>query len=110
MYVLVFIPFLLPLSLPQVPVVRVHAVAALELLQDGENPQCPVVGTLLELLRGDSSPEVRRSALSKILVTNSTLQGTISLASFSGSTAQPFFTCSKKVEPISYWTVLNFQE
>ncbi len=48
---------------------------ALELLQDAENPNCPVVVSFLELLRMDSSPEVRRYILNRIIVTNTTLPG-----------------------------------
>ena len=58
----------------QIPVVRCHAAASLEFFQD-PSPQCPVVTALLELMGKDSSPEVRRTILSKIAVTNRTLSG-----------------------------------
>ena len=54
-----------------------HAAAALEPLQDEDDAECQVITALLWLLKRDSSPDVRRSALNKIIVTNSTLPGVI---------------------------------
>ena len=59
----------------QIPVVRCHAAASLEYFQD-PSPQCPVVTALLELMEKDSSPDVRRTILGKIAVSNRTLSGT----------------------------------
>lgn len=56
----------------QIPVVRVHAVKALELLQDAEST---VQEELVKLLEGDPSPEVRKAVLSVIAITDDTLPG-----------------------------------
>ena len=64
--------------LSKVPAVRVQAVSALEFLQEPD-AQCPVTSALIDLLRKDSSPEVRQCALSKIAVTDRTLPGDFSL-------------------------------
>lgn len=55
---------------------RVQAVVGLRWLQDGSNSECPVITTLLDLLRKDSSPEVRRIVLNIITITDNTLGGT----------------------------------
>ena len=64
------------LSIPQsqIPVVRAQAASSLEFLQD-PSPQCPVTNALLSLMEKDSSPEVRRTILNKIAVSNRTLSG-----------------------------------
>ena len=54
--------------------VRVHAVSALQYLQAAD-PECPVTTALLELLEKDSSPEVRRCVLNKIIVSDKSLTG-----------------------------------
>ena len=67
-----------PLLNHQIPVVRAHAVSALELLQD-PSPQCPVTTAMLELMAKDSSPEVRKAILNKIAVSNRALSGEANL-------------------------------
>lgn len=57
----------------QVPLVRMHAVAALEHLQEDEGPECPMTKTLVWLMKRDTSPDVRRCVLNTIIVTNCTL-------------------------------------
>ena len=54
--------------------VRAQAASSLEFLQE-PSPQCPVTNALLGLLEKDSSPEVRRTILNKIAVSNRTLSG-----------------------------------
>ena len=62
-----------PPSCPhQIPVVRVHAVKALELLQD---PESTVQAALVKLLESDPSPEVRKTVLSVIAITDDALPG-----------------------------------
>lgn len=53
---------------------RVHAVSALEFLQDPV-PDCPVTSALLDLMAKDSSPEVRRCILNKIPVSDRSFAG-----------------------------------
>ena len=59
---------------PQIPVVRVHAVLALEFLQSTD-PMCPVIPIFLELMAKDPSPDVRRCILNKIGVSDQSLPG-----------------------------------
>ena len=65
--------FTLPLP-SQIPLVRVNAVSALELLQEPV-PDCPITIALLSLLAKDSSPDVRRRVLAIIGISNTTLPG-----------------------------------
>lgn len=62
------------LHLIQIPVVRIHAVSALEFLQD-PNPDSPVTSAFLSLMAKDNSPEVRRCILNKIALTDGSLSG-----------------------------------
>lgn len=52
---------------------RIQAISALELFQESQDVQCPVTTAFIELLRKDSSPEVRRCVLNKIGVSDRTL-------------------------------------
>ena len=61
-----------PVLSHQIPVVRVHAVKALELLQD---PESTVQAALVKLLESDPSPEVRKTVLSVIAITDDALPG-----------------------------------
>lgn len=60
------------------PAIRVQAVKAIYRLQDIQDPQCPVIDSFIHLMEKDSSPDVRRAALTSIAVTYKTLAAVIS--------------------------------
>eukprot|EP00731_Ephydatia_muelleri_P035210 Em0105g8a len=60
-------------ALLTVPAVRVHAVQTLGHFQSPEDKECPAISTLLNIVRGDSSADVRKSALQAISVCERTL-------------------------------------
>ena len=60
------------------PAIRVQAVKAIYRLQDIDDPNCPVIASFLHLMEKDSSPDVRRAALTSIAVTHGTLKAVIS--------------------------------
>ena len=60
------------------PAIRVQAVKAIYRLQDVQDPQCPVIESFLHLMEKDSSPDVRRAALTSVAVTHKSLRAIIS--------------------------------
>eukprot|EP00049_Salpingoeca_infusionum_P015381 m.299028 g.299028 ORF g.299028 m.299028 type:complete len:469 (+) comp15866_c0_seq27:34-1440(+) len=64
----------------KIPVVRVHAIGALGRLQDQNTAECPVVQAYISLLTCDSSPDVRRAALTQILIDEYTVDFVLSRA------------------------------
>ena len=60
------------------PAIRVQAVKAIYRLQDVQDPKCPVIESFLHLMEKDSSPDVRRAALTSVAVTHKTLRAVIS--------------------------------
>jgi hypothetical protein len=52
----------------RVPVVRVHAVAALNRLQQHSDPECPVTAQYKALLFTDTSKDVRKAILRSIII------------------------------------------
>jgi len=59
------------------PAIRVQAVKAIYRLQDVQDPECPVIESFLHLMEKDSSPDVRRAALTSIAVTHRTVRAII---------------------------------
>ena len=59
------------------PAIRVQAVKAIYRLQDVQDPECPVIESFLHLMEKDSSPDVRRAALTSIAVTHKTVRAII---------------------------------
>ena len=66
----------------KIPAVRVQAVAALCRLQDPSSDDCPIIEAYLQLLRLDSSPDVRKAVLLNIAVSTTTLPSIIGRSDF----------------------------